>query len=140
MDQDFEFSWGRIKNALNIKKQKELAEVLRLSPSAITEGKKTGKFPEKWAKILEDRYAVSANWILNGEGEKFLKHNVAEGDDAFFKDLHEWATEMSMSSDIRWLYRQIEEHFPGFVEWRRRRGHTEEPAEVKKQANGGGWK
>ncbi|NCU32858.1 MAG: hypothetical protein EOM23_08010, partial [Candidatus Moranbacteria bacterium] len=68
MNENFEFSWEQIKTALGIKKQKELAEILRLSQSAITEGKKTGKFPEKWAEILEDRYGISSEWILRGKG------------------------------------------------------------------------
>lgn len=119
MNENFEESWERVKEALKLKRQKELAAILRLSQSAITEGKKGGKFPERWAIIIEDRFNISAKWILTGEKPQILEE--AKGDMAFYEELEEWAKETGRSENTQWLKNQIESFFPMFSEWKKRK-------------------
>ena len=86
--------------------QKELADLVNCSPQLIS----------KIEKGQVDTTITTLNSIYRA-----LAINADLKSINFYDDLEEWAKEVSMSSDIRWLYKQIEDHFPGFVEWKKRR-------------------
>lgn len=76
---------------------------------------------------------------MTGEGPKRLED--IKCDLTFYEELEVWARETGRSDDIQWMRNQIESFFPMFKEWKAARGKTlEGDVELKKQANGGGWK
>ena len=116
MEKKFNEAMKRVKIATGIKNQKELSEILRITAPAITEMKKTGKFPEKWAFTIEDKYNISAKWILEGvEPQKIKKKND------FFEEIKEWAEETGGGKNTSWFENQFARAFPDFVKWKHRK-------------------
>lgn len=64
---DFESVWKRIQQRLGIKKQYELAEVLEIASSNISDAKGRGTFPLEWAYKLASGKDISLDWILRGK-------------------------------------------------------------------------
>lgn len=122
IDQNFEEVFERIKEETDVKSLRQLAKIIKKDQSTISFAKAKNNFPANWAYEIEKKYGLLTGWILTVEGPKTL--NEKKGNSDFYAELEEWAKEMSMSEDIRWLYKQIEEHFPGFVEWKKRKAES----------------
>lgn len=63
---DFEAFFRRVQN-LGIKNQTELADVLKVTPGAITEGKRKGTFPGIWAVKISKKYKIDMDWVFGVE-------------------------------------------------------------------------
>lgn len=50
----------------------DLPDVLEISGQAISNAKKKARIPKTWAKKIQEKYGVNAEWILNGEGEIYM--------------------------------------------------------------------
>ena len=69
----FDTFYKRVSEALSITSQMELAAVLNLNRSAISQAKKKGVIPDKWILNLFRFHGVNPDWIETGEGQMFLK-------------------------------------------------------------------
>ena len=116
---NFEEIFLRLQEAIGVKNISQLSEIIERKQPTVSAAKAKNNFPANWAFEIEKKYGILTGWIMTGKGPRTLKEK--KGDLAFYEELEEWAKDMSMSNDIKWLYRQIEEHFPGFVEWKKRR-------------------
>jgi hypothetical protein len=135
----FEEIWSRIKQETPIKTMTELAELTGITQSGLSKAKGRNEFSASWAYAVGNEYGLLTEWIMTGEGPKRLED--IKGDFTFYEELETWARETGRSDNIQWMRNQIESFFPMFKEWKAARGKTlEENVEVKKQANGGGWK
>lgn len=116
----FQEAWGRIRSETEIKNQKELAELLRISPSAITDMKKTGKFPEKWAFIIESRLGLKSEWIKNGKGPKRIEKNKFKSEFDILNEVEAWLEEITKKEPYRkeWFQAELEDKFPSFKAWK----------------------
>ena len=72
----------RMKQAYNVKTNKELAEKLGTSLSNIDNWKKRNNIPDKYLLLTSQMNGVEYNWLLTGEGEMYKTQkggiNVAE--------------------------------------------------------------
>lgn len=118
----FEEVFLRLKKAIGVKNISQLSEIIERRQPTVSAAKAKNNFPANWAYEIEKKYGLLTGWILTGEGPKTLNDKIGNSD--FYTELEEWAKDMSMSGDIGWLYKQIEEHFPGFVEWKKRKAES----------------
>lgn len=120
---NFKEAWERIRGETDIKSQKELAELLRISPSAITDMKKTGKFPEKWAFIIESRLGLKSEWITGGKEPKRLEKISFKSKFEILNEVEDWLEEITMKEPYRkeWFQAELEDKFPSFKAWKEER-------------------
>lgn len=62
----------RIREAMNISIDSQLAESLGVTPPAVTGWKKRGKVARSIIKLISDKTGVSPDWLETGLGEKYL--------------------------------------------------------------------
>lgn len=68
-DQVFE----RIKSATNTRTQVELAEVLGIRQSSISDAKRRNSVPADWYLKLFEQYGLNPDWLKIGQGPMYLK-------------------------------------------------------------------
>lgn len=71
-DDEFAAGFLRIAQALNIKTQLELADLLNVRQSSISDAKRRGVIPGEWALKLYRRHHLNPRWIYDGLPPAFL--------------------------------------------------------------------
>lgn len=69
----FESAYARILSIASCRTQVELAEVLGIRQSSVSDAKKRGTVPAEWMLTLLQRFGVNPNWVLTGKGTQFLE-------------------------------------------------------------------
>lgn len=59
--------WERVKETTRLKKQTELADLLDISSSNISEAKVKDRFPLHWAFKIGQEFEISTDWIMTGQ-------------------------------------------------------------------------
>ena len=67
----FESFFQRVAEVTAITSQSELAVVLGVNRSAITQAKKKNAIPAKWILQLSRRFGLNPDWLEKGVGEKY---------------------------------------------------------------------
>jgi hypothetical protein len=129
---NFNEIWIRLRSSTEIRTQKELAAVLGLTPQAVTEMKKRGKFPENWAYKLAEKYNLSAKWILEGTEKQTNQSREEVNRKKKFDILNEieaWLDEITKKEPYRkeWFQAEIEDKFPAFKAWKEEKERKAEP-------------
>ncbi|OQY12892.1 MAG: transcriptional regulator [Desulfobacteraceae bacterium 4572_19] len=75
IQEKFNLFLSRIFEATGINSRMELADILKINRSAITQASKRNSIPEKWLLNLFRRYGLNPEWMETGLGEKFIKKN-----------------------------------------------------------------
>ena len=65
----FESFFSRVSEATGIRSQTELASVLEINRSAVTQAKKKGTVPAKWILRLSRKFRLNPDWLESGSGE-----------------------------------------------------------------------
>lgn len=65
----FEEVWERIREAVGVRNQSQLADILEIKTPSITGAKRRGIFPLAWAYKLAWQYSVSLDFLLFGPGQ-----------------------------------------------------------------------
>lgn len=81
---NFEEILMRVYLALGIKNQKQLAEVLGITPPGITDAKNRGAFPSDWVVKISMKGGVNPAWLLTGTEPVMItgtSSNIAGGPD-----------------------------------------------------------
>lgn len=65
--------YARILEATGTTKQTELAAVLGVRQSSISDALSRGSVPPRWLFILLTRFHAHPEWILSGSGPKFME-------------------------------------------------------------------
>lgn len=115
----FNECWERIKSRTPIENYSQLAEIIELSKSNVTKRKDENLFPIEWAFVIARKYELTTEWILTGE--ESIRLEEINQDFKFYEELEQWARETGGSSNIGWLKNQIENFFPMFKEWKKRK-------------------
>ncbi len=68
MNQNFESVISRMKQTGDLKNDSAVARALNISPQAISNYKRRGRFPAGHIVKFADRYGVSIDWLLNTSG------------------------------------------------------------------------
>jgi phage repressor protein C with HTH and peptisase S24 domain len=79
----FESFFDRVTAATQIRSQTELAAVLGINRSAITQAKRKGTIPASWILGLSRKYSLNPDWLERGTGEP--RRNRIEQDPEFEK-------------------------------------------------------
>ncbi len=69
----FEEIFERIKSATGTRTQVELAEVLEIRQSSISDAKRRNSVPAEWYMKLFDRFGLNPDWLKKGEGPMYLR-------------------------------------------------------------------
>jgi phage repressor protein C with HTH and peptisase S24 domain len=78
----FESFLNRVFQATGISSQTELASVLKINRSAITQARKKDAIPDRWMLQLYRAYGLNPDWVETGAGQTYLKA-PASGDSEF---------------------------------------------------------
>lgn len=114
----FEKILERIKKETDIKNISQLAKFLETTQPYVSRKKKSDEFPVKWAYEIAQKYKLSTDWIMKGEGPKRLTIQNKEHDE-YILMLEEWIKELIKNDQRKknWFQCAIEETFPAFKEW-----------------------
>lgn len=69
---NFESQYRRVFEAAECRTQAELAAILNIRQSSISDAKKRKSIPADWRVKLVEKKRINPEWILYGEGAKYL--------------------------------------------------------------------
>ncbi|MDL2285372.1 helix-turn-helix domain-containing protein [Desulfovibrio sp. OttesenSCG-928-F07] len=72
---DFNEIYKRIKQATNTRTQVELAEVLDIRQSSISDAKRRNSVPAEWYMKLFETFGLNPDWLKKGSGPMLLRSN-----------------------------------------------------------------
>ena len=75
----FQDVYDRIQHATNAKTQTELAAVLEIRQSSISDAKRRDSVPSDWYMKLFEKFGLNPDWLKNGSGPMYLKINEVYG-------------------------------------------------------------
>lgn len=116
---DFETVWKRIKEGTNIKNISQLAKIVGKTHQTISAKKAQGKeFPIEWAYLVAKECNLSTDWILTGEGDKYIEGKTGPENEYIMK-LEAWVNELKEKDPRKeyWFQCEIERTFPEFKKW-----------------------
>ena len=83
----FEEVFDRIKHATKTRTQVELADVLDIRQSSISDAKRRDSVPSDWFMKLFEKFGLNPDWLKHGNGPMYLKtdegYGAFEGEDQF---------------------------------------------------------
>ena len=134
---DYSAVFERIRSGADIANTVQLAEVIGVSQSAVSQNKIKNTFPLDWAYLISEKYNFNLDWVTRGippikKGEtssKKFKSDVLE-------EIEEWIEEeKKREPDIEaWFRVEFKEKFPKFAEWKRKTDKDREN-NISQQAN-----
>jgi hypothetical protein len=75
----FEAQYQRVFEAAGCRTQVELAAVLDVRQSSVSDAKRRQSIPAEWRMKLFEKKRINPQWILSGEGGKYLIATDTEG-------------------------------------------------------------
>ena len=72
MTESIDIIIGRISEAVGARTQRQLAEVLGISPARISDAKNKGSVPSEWLIKLSTDHDINPKWVLTGKGPKTI--------------------------------------------------------------------
>ena len=69
---DFDAAYRRIMDVTGVTRQIDLAELFGIRQSSISDAKRRGSIPERWLVALLRKQGVSPEWILTGQGPRYI--------------------------------------------------------------------
>jgi hypothetical protein len=69
----FEIRVQRLKEAIGVKTDIDLARALGIRQSSVASARERKSIPPKWIIELSHKHAISSDWLLYGEGPKYRK-------------------------------------------------------------------
>ncbi len=71
----FKHFFKRISDTTGIISQTQLAAILKVNRSAITQAKKNNSIPANWVLHLSKKFGLNPEWIEKGTGDKFIRND-----------------------------------------------------------------
>jgi phage repressor protein C with HTH and peptisase S24 domain len=68
----------RVSQVLGIASQQELAGILGVNRSAVTQAKQRDTVPDKWLHILSRTYGLQPEWLTTGRGPAKFEHDATD--------------------------------------------------------------
>ncbi len=75
---DFDDFLKRVYEAAGIDSQTDLARILKVNRSAVTQARKKGAIPDRWLLQLYRSYGLSPEWLETGKGQVFMGRRQEE--------------------------------------------------------------
>lgn len=126
----FEAFYQRVANAAGIESQMELAALLGVSRSAITQAKKRNAVPEKWILKLARDFGYSPLWLEKGVGERFsVPQESAPQEQPVpgyeFLQVPKVVARLSAGGGSFEVESEVEEYYSFRQQWLRRKGRPD---------------
>lgn len=125
--------WQRVEQETKIRSQKNLAEELSISRAVVSKWKNLDIFPVEWAYEIAQRYGLSTEWIMSGEGPKRLSEENSDkgqgGKERSRGMVEEWGRFLVESGQEARVVLRLSRESSDFQEWLSRQ---EEDEQVKK--------
>lgn len=83
MNAHFQIFFDRVSNALGIKRHSELATILGVNRSSITQARKNNSVPANWLLALVRNHGLNPDWLEGGNGPKWMRPGDAHGGEFF---------------------------------------------------------
>ena len=119
----FESFLKRVFLATGIDSQTELANILRVNRSAITQARKKESIPANWILQLFRIYSLNPVWIESGIGETYLRPEAGEG--LHFKHIPKVKARLSAGGGSFEIGAEVQGYYAFQTEWLRTKGIPE---------------
>lgn len=120
----FDGFFRRVAKAAGISSQQELARLLNVNRSAVTQAKKRDAVPEMWIFKLARDLGVSQEWLESGRGEPGPASSPASGDAEFAK-VPKVNARLCAGGGSFEVGGEVEDYYAFRNEWIRRKGSPE---------------
>lgn len=80
---DFQTAYDRIREATGSRTQSEVASLLGVKQSSISDAKRRNSIPAQWLLILFDKRALNPTWVRTGEGAPYLAQSPGQPPNLF---------------------------------------------------------
>jgi bacteriophage CI repressor helix-turn-helix domain len=80
---DFQTAYDRIREATGLRTQTEVAALLGVRQSSISDAKRRDSIPAQWLLILFDKHALNPTWVRTGEGAPYLAQSPGQPPNLF---------------------------------------------------------
>jgi phage repressor protein C with HTH and peptisase S24 domain len=107
----------RIAEATGISSQTQLASILNVNRSAITQAKMNDSIPAKWILHLSREFGLNPDWIEKGTGSKLIR-----GDETAFEKIPKVKARLSAGGGSFEVGDEIEGFYSFQKDWLRTRG------------------
>ena len=111
----FESFLQRVFQATGITSQTELASVLKINRSAITQARKKNAIPDKWILQLYKTYGLNPDWVETGSGQTFIKKSASN--DSIFKNIPKVRARLSAGGGSFEVGSEIEGYYAFRRDW-----------------------
>ena len=123
MSEIFESFLQRAFEATGAGSQNELAAVLEINRSAITQARNKGSVLAKWLLKLYRKYGLNPDWLEMGDGHVFLKQ--ADAVESEFKNIPKVKARLSAGGGSFEVGSEIEGYYAFRKEWLGSKGHSD---------------
>ena len=113
----------RVFEATGIESQTELARILQVNRSAVTQARKKGSVPDRWLLLLFREYGLSPEWLETGVGRVFLKQSPK--DESSFKKVPKVNARICAGSGSLETDGAIQGYYSFRVDWLKRKGSAD---------------
>ena len=113
----------RVFRTTQLTTQTELADVLQINRSAITQARKKDALPARWLLQLFRTYGLNPGWLESGTGEPFIKPSVAQ--EAEFRHIPKVKARLSAGGGSFEIGSEIEGYYAFRNQWLRSKGNPE---------------
>ena len=120
MHRDFQTFFERAARALGIKSLSELATILGVNRSSITQARKKNSIPANWLLSLFRSHGLNPDWLEGGDGPKWLRSGETD-QDAFFRIPKVQARLCAGAGSLE-VGSQIEEYYSFQTKWLQNKG------------------
>jgi len=111
----FESFLQRVFQATGLTSQTELASVLKVNRSAITQARKKNSIPDKWILQLYKTYGLNPDWVETGSGQTFIKKSASG--DSLFKNIPKVRARLSAGGGSFEVGSEIEGYYAFRRDW-----------------------
>ena len=117
----FESFLQRVFQATGITSQTELASVLKINRSAITQARKKNSIPDKWILQLYKTYGLNPDWVETGSGQTFIRKSASN--DSIFKNIPKVKARLSAGGGSFEVGSEIEGYYAFRKDWLTAKGN-----------------
>lgn len=116
----FEDFYQRVSAVLSLTSQQELATLLNVNRSAITQAKTRNSVPESWIAILAREHNLSIQWLTTGRGDEYTeKESTMQG----FVQIPKVRARLCAGGGSFEVDAAVEEYYAFKEGWLQRKGH-----------------
>ena len=108
----------RISETTGISSQTQLAAMLKVNRSAITQAKKNDSIPPNWILQLSRKFGLNPDWIEKGRGKKFIKSD----EETMFEKIPKVKARLCAGGGSFEVEDKIEGYYSFQKDWLKKRG------------------